>query len=84
MTIKLNPVAHQHFAGSGKDDVEFGGAEIVGRSVRHLILTTSGGVSISFDGSNFLPVCDGTHTFNVPLRRIWFEGGTWSGIGTGV
>lgn len=84
MTITLEPVAHQHFTGSGTDDVIFGGTDLVGRSIRHLILTTSSTVSISFDGTTFIPLADGTHTFNVPLRRIWFQGGTWSGIGTGV
>jgi len=84
MSIKLQPVAYQHFSSSGADDVMFGGADIVGRSIRYLILTTSGTVNMSFNGNDFVALADGTHTFQVPLKRVWFTGGTWSGIGVSV
>ena len=84
MTINTEPIAHQHFSGSGTDDVNFGGTDLVGRSIRHLILNTSGDVSMSLDGTNFMPLANTTHVFNIPIKRIWFTGGDWDGVGTGV
>lgn len=82
MTITLDPLPHQHFSGTGADDVVFGGTEIVGRSINHLILTVSGSTTMSFDGTNFIDMTPGTYTFNIPLKRIWFGAGNWSGIGS--
>jgi hypothetical protein len=73
----LDKISHQHFAGAGKDDVTFG------RPIQNLIITTSGDVSISFDGGfNFMPICDGTHQFeHISRKTLFFEGGSWSGVG---
>jgi len=84
MTIKLEPLAYQHFSGSGTDDVHFGGTDLVGRSIRYLILDTTGNVSMSFNGTDFMTLSNATHTFQVPLKQVWFQGGTWSGIGVSV
>ena len=81
MTIgPLDKIAHQHFSGSGKDDVSFG------RPVQNLLLTTTGDVSISFDGgTNFMLLGDGTHQFeHIHVKQLHFEGGSWTGVGVAL
>jgi len=80
MPTTLDKVSHQHFSGSGKDDITFG------RPIQNIIISTAGDVSLSFDGGvNFMPICDGTHQFeHVHVKQLHFEGGSWSGIGVAI
>lgn len=80
MTIDGGNSGHMHFSGSGTDDVLFG------RALTTLYLTTTGSVSVSFDGgTNFMSLSDTTHVLPYPhTKTLFFTGGTWSGVGISV
>lgn len=70
---------HQYFSGSGAGTITFA------RSVTSIIITVSGSVNMSLDGTNFMPLTNGTYQFSyVWVKDISFTGGTWSGFGISV
>ena len=78
MAITTDAVSHQHFSGSNSDSVIFA------RTVNNLLLTTTGTISVSFDGGdNYMVIAAGTYQFNyIWSKTLFFSGsGTWSGCG---
>ncbi len=78
MTIKTSNTNFQHFSGSGIDTVEFA------RTINAIIIDVTGNVVWSLDGgTNFMPICEGTHQFDrLNHKEISFDGtGSYSGVG---
>jgi len=66
----------QFFSGTGANTIIFG------RSINRLLITTSGSVSMSYDGVDFLPITAGTYEFNLRAAKLYFSGGgTYSAFG---
>jgi hypothetical protein len=80
-TINTEAVPFQYFSGSGAGDVIFNTNPVARRYVKEIILTVSGNATISFDGTNFFPITNGTYNWQLPLSHIWFNAGTWAGVG---
>ena len=79
--------AHMHFSSTGVGSVQFGRTVTqLPRSISNLIVTVSGGTTISFDGGvNFLPLTDGTHQFlYLHSAKLHFGNGTWAGVGISI
>ena len=71
-------VSVQHFTVlTGTNDIWFT------RTINSLILTTTGTVNMSFDGTNFMGVTAGTIQLNyLHAKQIFFTGaGTYAGVG---
>lgn len=76
-TVKPAKTAHQHFALSAGDDVQFE------RPITNLIVTVAASTTLSFDGgANFMSVATGTHQFRgVYLKEIHLGTGSCTGVG---
>ena len=78
MTVNTSNTNFQHFSGSSTDAVEFS------RSINSVIIDITGNVVWSLDGgTNFMPLCEGTHQFErLNHTKIFFDGtGSYSGVG---
>lgn len=75
--INTAVTSHQFFSSTGTNTVIFG------RSITNLIITVTGAVQMSLDGTNFMTVAAGTHQFlNISKKKILFTGaGTYEGFG---
>ena len=71
---------HQHFSGTGADNVFFE------RSVNRLIITVDAATTMSYDqGVTFMTMAAGTYDLQVgSMERIYFGAGTYSGMGLAI